>query len=202
MDFCATAMRVRAPVIGMAWRRVLPWLAFLMGLICEVWSVMPQEVSPSESQVKAAFLINFPKYVEWPAEAFADTNSPFVLVVLGNTEVLKPLRQMIQTRAVNGRPFVLKLANTEQECAGEVHILFIPDAEKKRTVAALEKLKERSVLTVGESDDFVEEGGVINLARRDRKVRLDVNLNSARQVRLKVNSKLLAVADRVIGKEN
>lgn len=157
----------------------------------------PQESAPTEYQVKAAFLINFPKYVDWPAKAFATTNSPIVIAVVGDTKVADEIQKIITNRIVNGRELALKrLASGDATSA--CHILFISAAEQKRSPSLLAKRNE-GVLTVGESNDFLERGGIINLARHDEKIALEVNLAAADQARIKVSSKLLSVATVVRG---
>lgn len=158
-----------------------------------------EEPMPSEYQVKAAFLINFPKYVDWPAEAFAGTNSPVVLAVPGDTKVAEEIQKVIAGRTVNGREIVLKRLASGEE-SGVCHILFISAAEQQRSADVFAKLKDASVLTVGESDGFLESGGIINLVRRDQKIALEVNLTAAGNARIKISSKLLSVASVVKGK--
>jgi len=155
----------------------------------------------SEYQVKAAFLINFPKYVEWPDNTFTNISSPFVIGVLGETKVTDELQKIITGRMVNDRGFVLKHLNSIEE-AGGCHILFIAADQQQRTPDFLAKLKNTGVLTVGESDDFLNNGGIINLARRDRKIALEVNLGAAANAQIKISSKLLSVASVVKGKSN
>lgn len=197
----ASAARVHALARGLAWQRKFQLLGLLIGFSCATQPAIPQPSAPSEIQVKAAFLVNFPKYVEWPADAFPDTNSPIILATLGETDLGDEIRKMVQGRTVNGRPLRFKVI-TESDPARDYHILFIPDSARRRLPVALEKLKVTIVLTVGESDDFLARGGVINLARREQKVRLEVNLTAAKQAGLKISSKLLSVADVVKGKAN
>ena len=155
----------------------------------------------SEYQVKAAFLINFPKYVEWPDNAFADKNSPVVIGMLGETRVTGELQKIITGRTVNGHGFVLKQLNSIEEVIG-CHIVFIAADQQQHAPDFLAKLKNTSVLTVGESDDFLDNGGIVNLARRDHKIALEVNLAAAANARIKISSKLLSVASVVKGKSN
>jgi YfiR/HmsC-like len=157
------------------------------------------EPLPSEYQVKAAFLINFPKYADWPAAVFAELNSPIVIAVLGETKVFEELKKLIAGRTINGREIVLKRA-VAGTAPGVCHILFFSAAEQRHSANLLAKLKNISILTVGESDDFLERGGVINLARRNRKIALEVNLAAASNSRIKISSKLLSVANVVEGK--
>jgi hypothetical protein len=152
-----------------------------------------EEPVASEYQVKAAFLINFPKYTEWPAVAFTDTNSPIVIAVLGETPVTGEIQKIITGRTVNGRKIALKLLTSGEE-PGVCHILFISAAEQWHLPDVLTKFKDTGVLTVGESDGFLESGGIINLARRDQRIALEVNLIAANKAQIKISSKLLNVA--------
>ena len=174
-------------------------LVMAMGRMGGTSASLAEEAMTSEYQVKAAFLINFPKYVEWPAEAFAGTNSPVVLGVLGETKVTEEIQKVIGGRTVNGRKIVLKRLASGEE-SGICHVLFVSAAEQQHSPNLLTQLKDISVLTVGESDDFLERGGIINLARRDQKIALEVNLTAAGSARIKISSKLLNVASVVKGK--
>ena len=156
------------------------------------------QTPPSEFQVKAAFLVNFPKYVDWPPAAFAATNSPVVIAVLGETKVAEELQKVVAGRRVNGRKIVLKRLAAGAVTA-DCHILFVAAAEQQRSPDLVAQLN-CCVLTVGESDGFLEHGGIINLARRDRKVALEVSLTAASKAGIEISSKLLAVANVVKGK--
>jgi len=171
----------------------------LAGLLTTASGGFAAEGSLPEHQVKALFLLNFAKYVDWPAEAFADPGSPIVIAVLGESKVTQEMQKMLAGRNANGRPIVLRhLASGEDP--GGCHILFITAAEQPHASAILSKLGHASVLTVGESNDFLDCGGIINLARRDQKVALEVDLNAARNSGITISSKLLSVAAVVKGK--
>ena len=172
-------------------------LVTAVGWIAGTSVSIAEEALPSEYQVKAAFLVKFPKYVDWPVEAFAETNSPIVIAVLSETKMTEEIQKIIAGRTVNGRGIVLKRL-ASGEASGVCHILFISAAEQ-HSPNSLAKLKG-GVLTVGESDDFLESGGIINLARRDRKIALEVSLTAADKARIKISSKLLGVANVVKGK--
>jgi hypothetical protein len=161
--------------------------------------VIAQDAAYSEQAVKAAFLVNFPKYVDWPAESFAATNSPIVIAVLGETKVAGELQKMITDRTVGGRKIVLKQL-ASGEAPGACQILFVAAAEQAHASDVLGKIKDESILTVGESDNFLDHGGIINLALRNQKVALVINLAAADQARLKISSKLLSVAEVMKGK--
>jgi hypothetical protein len=174
-------------------------LALVAGWLAGTSAARAQEPRASEYQLKAAFLINFPKYADWPAESFAETNTPVVITVLGETKLTGEIEKAIAGRTVNGREIVLKHLPSGAD-AGSCHLLFVPAAELQRSPNLLAQLKATGILTVGESDDFLERGGIINLARRDQKIALEVNLTAAEKARIKISSKLLGVATVVKGR--
>jgi hypothetical protein len=159
------------------------------------------EDAPLDFQVKAAFLVNFAKYVDWPSATFAETNSPITVAIFGDDNVAGEFENMIAGgRAVAGHPLRLKRINKEDQITPDCQILFIASSERQRAQAILEKIKGTSILTVGENDAFLDQGGIVNLVHRDRKIRLQINLNTARQANLKISTRLLITADAVKGK--
>jgi hypothetical protein len=167
-------------------------------------SASAQDAVAMDYQVKAAFMVNFPKYVDWPADAFASTNSPITVAVFGDENVAREFENMVQGGIViEGHPVVLKRIQGESDLAGGgFQILFIATSERARISTILEKLKGSPVLLVGESDNFLEQGGMVNLVPKNRKIRLQINLAAARQAHLRISSRLLVAADVVKGKEN
>jgi len=157
--------------------------------------------APTARQLKTAFLTSFPRYIEWPASAFAASNSPIVFGVLGDSQLEGELQKLITGKSVNGRPLFLKHLADDDDPA-PCHVLFIGAAHQHRAREILAKLQGASVLTVGESDDFLDSGGVINLSQRDRRIRLEMNLAAARLSHLTVSAGLLNVAEIVKGKED
>ncbi|MGC8784070.1 MAG: YfiR family protein [Armatimonadota bacterium] len=146
-----------------------------------------------EAEVKAAFLYHFTSYVEWPASAFASNSSPFVIGVLGKSEVFPPLQNVVRGKNWNGRSFVVRHVDTAKEMR-ECHILFIADTEAKRLPQILEILDDAPVLTVGESEGFAQKGGMINFFIEQNRVRFEINPDAAKRVRLTISSKLLHLA--------
>ena len=100
---------------------------------------------------------------------------------------------------MDGREIVIHRAKEISDFT-KLHILFIGAGEKKRLEEILEPLKTLPLLTVGESDQFLDRGGVINFAKKDGKVRIEIDLDAARRGQLQISSKLLKVADLVRGK--
>jgi hypothetical protein len=175
-------------------------LILLMAMLGPGW-VSPAtaaEAEASENQIKAAFLLNFPKYVEWPAEAHATTNSPIIVRILGNANLADEFKKISAGKTINGRPLLVQTAIPEAGSPADCHLLYLGNAVR-RPADLLAKLRGQSVLTVSTDDHFLENGGVIRFVRQERKIRLQVQLANAQQARLKISSKLLSVADVVKG---
>ena len=153
----------------------------------------------SEYQVKALFLFNFAKYVDWPTNAFGDDSTPIVIGLVGESGLGDDILQQVGAKTINNRPVVFKHVANEQEYRS-CHILFVCASEKDHLSAILGAVKDTAVLTVGETDGFLSLNGMINLAKKDNKIRLEINLIPAQQANLKLSSKLLSVADVVLGK--
>lgn len=164
-----------------------------------VVSVRAQEAAPSEAQVKAAFLLNFAKYVEWPPSAFPETGKPIVVGIFDDDEVAREFSVMSEKRTVEGHPFQLVRITTPEQCRA-CHIVFIGFSQTRRCADLLPTLRASDILTVGENDDFMDLGGMINLTQRERRIAIEVNMESVRASKLKVSSKLLALATLKGGK--
>jgi hypothetical protein len=192
--------RARWRVVGRV--SLLIWTLSL-SLMTGIFTAGAEEQMPADFQVKAAFLINFPKYVDWPANAFAETNSPIIVAIFGDENVANEFQNMIgNNRMIGGHPLMLKRIVKEEEINRDCHILFISASERQRISSILEKIRGEKILTVSESDDFLDKNGIINLARQGRKIRLQVNLTAAGNAQLKISSRLLVAADVVKGKSN
>jgi hypothetical protein len=164
---------------------------------------MAQEPMPLDYQVKAAFLVNFPKYVDWPQNSFAGPKSPIVVAVFGDDNVANEFQSMIQDGLViSGRPVVLKKISKEAEIGRDCQILYIAASERAEISKILTRVKKLGILTVGETDGFLESGGIINLVPKNHRIRLQVNLTAAGEAHLKISSRLLVAADVVEGKQN
>lgn len=152
----------------------------------------------SETKAKALFLANFVKYVEWPAEFLAATNSPVVIGLVGTPALAEELKAIARTTLVAGHPLTVKTIEPDGDAAG-IHILFIPASETKKSGALLARLQSSPSLTVGEEDKFVPAGGMVALVNRESRIRPQVNLAAVERAGLKLSSKLLAVSEVVRG---
>ena len=156
------------------------------------------EIAVSEFQVKALFLFNFAKYVEWPADTFPSPASPLVIGIAGESRITAEAQKVVANRNIDGHPIVVR--QLEKDHGPEFcHILFINSSEKTRFPDLLDQLKAKSVLTVSDIARFAQEGGVIGFVKKDDRIRLEINLAAAQRAHLQLSSKLLSVADTVRG---
>jgi hypothetical protein len=155
-----------------------------------------QAARPSEYQVKAVFLFNFAQFVDWPAEAFADSRAPLVIGVLGEDPFGGFLDQTVSAERLGGRPFEVRRYRAVDEVAA-CHILFINRPAGERLDEVLASLRNRPILTVSDLDGFAKRGGMIRLLTDKGRIRLEVNLEAAQAAHLTISSKLLRVAEVV-----
>jgi hypothetical protein len=157
------------------------------------------ETKPSpEYIIKAAFLFNFAKFVEWPADAFKDDLSPINLCILG-TDPFGPALDTLKDKTIKGRPFKTKRVNKVDDIEA-CHILFISASEKGNLKQILDAVRNSNTLTVSEIEGFVQMGGIINFIIVNQKVHFEINPAAAERSRLKISSQLLKLARIVIPK--
>jgi hypothetical protein len=181
-----------------SWLRNALGLLALCGFFAEARGY-GAEPSLTETQVKSLFLLNFAKYVEWPADAFVTSSAPIIIGLVGDSKLVAELARTVEGKRVDGRSILILPIQTPEDCE-TCHILFLGGTEKTALVEILNRIKMKPVLTVGETDQFLEQGGVIRFAKKEGKVRLEINLEAARQANLQISSRLLNVADVVKGK--
>jgi len=178
------------------------WLAALAWLVLFVFTgIAPAaaqaELQAPEYRVKAAFVYKFGDYIEWPAEAFADANSPLVIGVVGAEPLADELARIANGRTVGGRPVTIKKLKYGEPLSG-LQVIFIGRSSSEQLAAALDASKGQPALTITESEDGLRLGSVITFVVVSDKVRFDVALPAAGTSRLKISSRLLAVARTVV----
>ena len=151
-----------------------------------------------EYQVKAGFLINFAKFVEWPPEVMKDPTVSLTFCIAGSDPFHGELDRIVQGKKISSHPLEIVHLSRDRT-ARSCHILFISFAEKKRIPQILAELASLPILTVGESDGFLQQGGMIDLIVIDERVKFDVNLETATKAGLKVSSRLLNLARSILG---
>ena len=165
------------------------WLAFA----CP--AAPTPENAPTEYQIKAAFIFNFAKFVQWPSGAFAQRSSPLVIGVLGEDPFHGDLAATIRNKSVDEHPLILEEIRSPI-AATNCHILFICASEKRRLPQVFQALQGASVLTVSEMDGFTESGGMINFLLEGTKIHFQINQEAATRAGLKISSKLMSLARR------
>jgi hypothetical protein len=171
--------------------------AFLIGLVLCSLPVVAAPQSASEYQVKSAFLFNFTKFVEWPADAFPNADTTLQICVLGEDPFGGDFEQMIEDKTVNGRR--LEVAHPDGvPQARSCQILFIAFSQERRVRGILRGLTGSSVLTVADTPGFAKMGGIINFVLDENRVRFEINLKAAERAHLKLSARLLTVAKLIV----
>ncbi len=145
--------------------------------------------APSEYHVKAAFLFNFAKFVEWPEPQ----KGPFAICVLGKDPFGEALERVMEGKVVNGRPIVIRRTN-DLAVARSCQVLFVSLPEAGSLVEIVKALRDASVLSVSEIPQFCRAGGAITFAMEGQRVRFQINAAAAASANLKISSKLLQLA--------
>lgn len=151
--------------------------------------------TPTEYQVKAAFLYNFAKFIQWPSEPPVDEGA-FVISILGRDPFGRALDDTLQGKTIDNRKIILRRVSRVED-VGPSQILFISDSERDRLPQILEQMGTRAVLTVGEMSQFAERGGVIRLKMDQDRIRFEINVAAAERSGLRISSQLLKLAEIV-----
>ncbi len=187
----AASVSVRLP--RRAWLRALA--AWLGWLLIPATLVAADSVPGLEYKVKAGYLYNFARFVEWPAAAFPSADSPFVIAVMDGGEAFPVLEQILAGKTVNGRP--VKVVASQGALPTNAHILLVTRKADKTPEEIRAAVASRFTLTVGETDQFAERGGAVAFVREGESVRLTLCLEHASENGLKVSAKLSNVAKSV-----
>jgi len=173
------------------WRSRRLWLVLLA-----FWTASVARAQLDEYQVKAAFLYNFAKFVDWPAQSFHNPEEPIAICTLGSNPFGDALERVIGGKTAGGRP-LLSRRIVDTAPPGDCHILFAGAADVKKFRAIVSRLRGTPTLTVGESPEFIAAGGMINFKIEAGKIRFEINVQAAEQGQLHISSKLLSLAEVV-----
>ncbi len=168
----------------------MSWVQHL-ALLFAALSLAPETSAQGvdEYQVKAAYLYNFAKFVEWPARP-GGPNEPIRFCVLGQNPFGHALEKALSGKTIDEHPLVLAQIPDPKQAAA-CHVLFVSSSERKHLHAILSELGTQSILTVGESDDFLDAGGVVRFLLDSGRVRMEFNLDVASSAKLHISAKLL-----------
>ena len=155
------------------------------GLFCGMAAA--QSDQPSEYAVKAAFLFNFTKFVEWPEKAFNGPQAPIVIGIIGDDPFGDSLMRIVAGQKAQGRAILIAKYRRGDDLRRS-QILFISASERLRSAEILASLQDASVLTVSDIDGFAEAGGTMQFVVQENRVRFVVNLDAATQSKLRVSA--------------
>jgi YfiR/HmsC-like len=170
-------------------------LAMFAAAVCLQAHASSVNAAPEEYALKAAYLYNFVKYIDWPEERFSDPEEPHRVCVVGQDPFGKHLERAVAGKTVRGRGFVLE---GHEEVTPEIrscHLLFVATASPL-DVQVLEIAGDAGIITVGEGD-FARNGGVASFVRTDSGFRVELNMQAARERGLRVSGRLQQVATLV-----
>ena len=180
-------------------------------------SVRGRDDSSLEYEVKAGFLYNFLKFVEWPEEKVGDSNEPIIIAVIGK-DVFKDAFDNIKDKTIEGRKITVKhfkgiselqrnssdepsVKHPQIEAIQQSHLIFICPSEKNNIEEILRLLKDQAVLTVADTEGFLDAGGIIKLLMEENKVRFEINMIAAKEAKIKIRSQLLRLAKKVMNQQ-
>jgi hypothetical protein len=146
-----------------------------------------------EYEIKAAFLYNFTKFIEWPAHSFADAGAPIVIGVLGDSPCTEALQRLVKDRKVNGRAIVVRRIASGQE-AQATHLLFVGSEQEAQFAGLQPAIELLPILTVGETPGFPILGGAIEFVPQGDKLRFEINIGVAERAGLKISAQLQKLA--------
>ncbi len=172
-------------------------IAFLVLLIAVVDAAHAQ-IQTEEYRVKAAFLFHFAQLVDWPPEALGDEKNPLTLCTVGKDPFHGDLEATVEGKSIGTHALRVRHFKEAREIQG-CQVLFVSGSERSDVPVLIAGLKNDAVLTVGETNDFVKQGGMIGFSVESNKVRFEINMEAAERAKLKISSRLLLLAKNVIG---
>jgi hypothetical protein len=177
--------------LSRVWQRSGKAIALL--LLCGASAVPAVAQSATEDQVKAAYLFNFAKFIEWPAETFAAADSALNFCTLGRSPVVDELDSSVRGKSINRHTIAVRHLRGPEEMQG-CHLVFLAASAGKQQQKLVLAAKGSPVLLVAEISGFAQAGGTINFYSEAGRLLFEVNIGAAESAHLKVSSKLLALA--------
>ena len=171
------------------------WLISLV-ILLGFFAPQIQAQAFKEYDLKATFLYHLAEFVDWPPEAFPTEETPLVIGVLGTDPFGKFLDELVENETVKNRKLAVQRFRSLEEIKS-CHILFISSSESGRLDQIFSGLKQRKILTVGDTEGFAQRGGIVRFMPEKNKIRLRINIDAAKAAGLTISSKLLRAADLV-----
>ncbi len=156
-----------------------------------------RDLSGPEYQIKAAFIYNFAKFVEWPQTVFENESDSIIICIAPNNEPDSDVFFSLNNKTVGGKKIKVRICDDIKDI-GDCQILFLDSTDPRFIQEVLRTVKDRSVLTVGHIRGFTQEGPVINFFIKEGKLRFEVNLDAAKRSGIKLGSQILMSAENII----
>jgi len=172
-------------------------IALLCGLLVLPPAGAAQSTIPAEYRSEANALAKIPSFVDWPDSAFALSKAPFRFCVYGSFPFGTTLSELIRTDAAHGRRIEIRWARKVSDLR-DCQIVFISRSEQKNYAKLLPLLRSTPTLTIGETEDFAESGGMIEFGYQNGILTFEVNLMLVEEAHIKINSRLLSLAKRIL----
>lgn len=173
--------------------RIVGMLALACILLLPLVFSASQASAQSEDQVKAAFLFNFVRYVEWPDEVFEDEGAHVKVCMLGAEAFGSVVTQTVSGKSVGDREVKVESIRS-LDSARDCHLLYVGSTEQEKLVDMISALESAPVFTVSDAEGFAEGGAMANFFRADNKIRFEMNPGAAKKAKLKISSRLLRLA--------
>lgn len=174
------------------------WIAALL-LTCAFATILCAQPAAPEYEVKAAYLLDFGKFVTWPPAAVAAHRNTFTICVLGGDPFGSILDATVRGEKINNQPVAVRRIRSPHQGV-ECNVLFVNENEEQLSARTISTLNKSGTLTVSDSPGFLDRGGMIQFVRSSDRVRFEVNLKAAQEGGLTLSSELLKVAKAVRGK--
>lgn len=152
--------------------------------------------APSEAELRAAFVYNFTKFIEWPGGSFASPEAPLRVCVVGEDAAMTESVRLLEGRATQGRNIQTVTIGSGPAGAG-CHVIYLASRRSSDAERLIDQTQGQAVLTVGDGGEFINRGGMIGLINVNGRLQFEVNLQAVNQSRLKLSSQLLRLARNV-----
>lgn len=180
-------------------RPIARWRGWLLALVLCVGGMPVQAAATPvarEYELKAVFLFNFTRFVDWPSDSFAGPQAPLVICVLGDDPYGTVLDDTVRGETVGGHPLAIERYRRVEDVA-TCHVLFISASEAKQMAGIVQQLHGRSILTVSNAADSDARGSVVRFATESNRIKLRIDMQAAHAAHLEISSKLLRAAEIV-----
>ncbi len=169
----------------------------MMFCICARAGTVQSSAAPSQAEIRAAFVFNFVKFTEWPMQAYADAGSPLTTCFMGAADVRAAFRSLSIGKALNGR-FLEDRAVKSTADMRNCQVLYVDSPRSPVVIDVLKNARQHDALAIGTSEDFLASGGMLRLQIENNRMRFDVNVGAVGRTKIKLSSKLMALARNVV----